>query len=183
MGHDPAEVIRGVLADLDVAWEELSPGTFAVVLPGDRKLRTTCTLAVGAHAVTVHAFVVRRPDENHEAVYRFLLERNPRLHGVAFGVDHLGDVHLVGQLSLAAVTPEEVDRVLGAVLEAVDSSFNQLLELGFASAIRREWAWRLARGEPTANLEAFRRLRPDEIAPDAAKGAPPASRDESGGVG
>jgi hypothetical protein len=173
VGLDPAEVIRGVLADLDVGWDEPSPGTFVVTLPGERKLRTTCTLRVGARAVAVHAFVVRRPDENHEAVYRFLLERNPRLHGVAFGVDHLGDVHLVGQLPLPAVTPEEIDRVLGAVLEAVDSSFNQILELGFTSAIRREWAWRTARGESTANLEAFRRLRPAGITDDAASSDSP----------
>ena len=37
-----------------------------------------------------------------------------------------------------------------------DESFNTILELGFASSIRKEWEWRLARGESTANLEAFR---------------------------
>jgi putative sensory transduction regulator len=112
--------------------------------------------------VSIHAFVVRRPDENHEAVYRFLLERNLRLYGVAFCVDHLGDIHLAGKLPLPAVTAEELDRVLGCVLDTADSTFNQLLELGFASAIRREWAWRTSRGESTANLEAFRRLMPQE---------------------
>jgi deazaflavin-dependent oxidoreductase (nitroreductase family) len=32
------------------------------------------------------------------------------------------------------------------------------LELGFASAIRREWAWRAKRGESLANLQAFARF-------------------------
>ncbi|HXR72204.1 MAG TPA: YbjN domain-containing protein, partial [Actinocrinis sp.] len=50
---------------------------------------------------------------------------------------------------------------LGSVLDAADSSFDSLLELGFAGSIRREWAWRLKRGESTANLAAFERLRPD----------------------
>jgi len=54
-----------------------------------------------------------------------------------------------------------VDQVLGAVLDAADSSFDTLLELGFAGSIRREWEWRLKRGESTANLAAFERLRPD----------------------
>ncbi|MGH3486360.1 MAG: YbjN domain-containing protein [Actinopolymorphaceae bacterium] len=158
MPETPGDVVRHVLADLRLAWEEPQSGTFVVTLPGERKLQTTCILQIGRQALTVHAFVVRRPDENHERVYRYLLERNLRLYGVAFCVDHLGDIHLAGKLPLVAVTPEEIDRVLGCVLDAADSSFNQLLELGFASAIRREWAWRTERGESTANLQAFRRL-------------------------
>jgi hypothetical protein len=159
---EPAVVIRAVLADLGLQYEEPEPGVFVVSLPGERKLRTTCVLRVGRHSVGVHAFVVRRPEENHEAVYRWLLERNLRMYCVAFCLDHLGDIHLVGKVPLTAVTPEELDRVLGGVLDTADSSFNQLLELGFASAIRREWAWRESRGESTANLEAFRRLLPDD---------------------
>ncbi|GAA2755918.1 YbjN domain-containing protein [Actinopolymorpha rutila] len=155
-------MIRAALADLGVDAEEPRPGSFVVQLPGERKLRTTCVLDVGEQAVSVHAFVARHPDENHEAVYRYLLERNLRLYGVAFAVDHLGDIHLTGKVALTAVTPEEIDRILGTVLDAADSSFNQLLELGFAGAIRREWEWRTSRGESTANLAAFRHLLPDE---------------------
>ena len=53
---------------------------------------------------------------------------------------------------------QELDRVIGAVLQYSDSSFNPLLELGFASAIRREWAWRVSRGESLGNLSAFEHL-------------------------
>ena len=48
--------------------------------------------------------------------------------------------------------------MLGQVLEAADGDFNTLLELGFASSIRREYAWRTDRGESTANLAAFEHL-------------------------
>jgi hypothetical protein len=160
-----ADVIRATLADSELEFEEPKPDTFIVTLPGERKLTTTCVLAVGQHSVTVNAFVVRHPDENHEAVYRWLLERNARTYVVSFALDHLGDVYLVGRLPLHAVTPEEVDRVLGAVLEASDGSFNTLLELGFASSIRREWDWRTKRGEPTANLAAFAHLRQPSTEP------------------
>lgn len=155
-----AEVLRAAFADLE--HEQPDPGTFVVTLPGEKKLKTAVSLVVGAHSLSVNAFVARRPDENHEAVYRWLLERNTRLYAVAFALDHLGDIYLSGRLPLHAVTADEVDRLLGAVLEAADSSFNTILELGFSSAIRKEWAWRLARGEPTWNLEAFRHLAPDE---------------------
>ena len=51
---------------------------------------------------------------------------------------------------------DEVDRLLGSVLTYADESFNQILELGFATSIRKEWEWRVSHGESTANLEAFK---------------------------
>jgi len=157
---DPAEALRRALHDAELEWEEPRPGSFVVTLPGEHKLKTTASLVVGAHSVSVNAFVARAPDENHAAVYRWLLERNTRMYGVAFALDHLGDVFLAGRLPLHAVTPAEVDRLLGAVLEYADSAFNTILELGFASSIRKEWVWRRSRGESTRNLEAFRSLDP-----------------------
>jgi hypothetical protein len=147
---------RSFLDQGDLEWEELSPGTFSVTLPGERKLQTPCRLDVGPHSFAVHAFVCRNPDENHERVYRWLLERNLKMYGVAFAVDHHGDIYLDSRLPLSSVTPSELDRLLGAVLTYADESFNTILELGFASSIRKEWEWRLARGESTRNLEAFR---------------------------
>ncbi len=148
--------LRDTLAGSDLRWEEVSDGVFTVELPGERKLTTPCRLDVGAHALGVHAFVSRQPDENHERVYRWLLERNLRLFGVAFAVDRTGDIYLDGRLPLSVVTPEEVDRLLGSVLTYADESFNTILELGFSTSIRREWEWRRRRGESTRNLEAFR---------------------------
>jgi hypothetical protein len=104
----------------------------------------------------VHAFVCRKPDENFEGVYRWMLERNMKMYAVAFALDGVGDIYLDARLPLPGVTPEEIDRLLGAVLEYADGSFNTILELGFASSIRKEWDWRISRGEPTRNLDAFR---------------------------
>jgi len=149
-------VVRSFLSEGELEWEELSEGVFSVTLPGERKLQTPCRLDVGPHSLGVHAFVCRNPDENHERVYRWLLERNLKLYGVSFAVDHHGDIYLDGRLPLSSVTPSELDRLLGAVLTYADESFNTILELGFASSIRKEWEWRVARGESTRNLEAFR---------------------------
>jgi hypothetical protein len=151
-------LLRRELGALDLDWTEARPGLFVVTLPGTKKLSTTCSLAVGPHSVTVNAFVARRPDENHEEVYRWLLERNARMYGVAFMIDKLGDIYLTGRVSLEALNAAELDRLLGSVLEYADGSFNPILERGFASSIRREHAWRVARGESTANLDAFRHL-------------------------
>jgi hypothetical protein len=115
-------------------------------------------LLVGDHSLSASAFVIRGPDENHGEVHQWLLRRNARLQGIAFAVDDAGDVYLVGRLPLVGVTPETLDALLGALLETADSSFDPLLALGFLSSMRREWAWRVSRGESTRNLEAFRHL-------------------------
>ncbi len=70
-----------------------------MTLPGTRRLRTHCWLVVREHALFVQAFVCRRPDEDHEVVYRFLLQRNARLYGVHYMLDRIGDIHLVGRVS------------------------------------------------------------------------------------
>ena len=137
------------------------PG-LVVELPGERKLKTNTILSIGEHSVRVEAFVCRKPDENHEGVYRFLLRRNRRLYGVAYTLDNVGDIYLVGRMSLASVDADEIDRVLGQVLEAVESDFNTLLELGFRSSIQKEWEWRVSRGESLKNLQAFAHLIDDE---------------------
>ena len=129
-----------------------------VELPGERKLKTNTILSIGEHSVRIEAFVCRKPDENHEGVYRFLLKRNRRLYGVAYTLDNVGDIYLVGRMSLAAVDAAEIDRLLGQMLEAVDSDFNTLLELGFRSSIQKEWEWRVSRGESLKNLQAFAHL-------------------------
>jgi len=77
-----------------------------VELPGERRLKTNTILSIGEHSVRVEAFVCRQPDENHEGVYRFLLKRNRRLYGVAYTLDNVGDIYLVGRMALESVTPE-----------------------------------------------------------------------------
>ncbi|MFG3507816.1 YbjN domain-containing protein [Streptomyces sp. NPDC047821] len=160
---DARKIIESALTDAELIWESPEPGSYVVTLPGTRKLSTTLSLRLGRHSLSLNAFVIRHPDENQAGVHRWLLERNLRLYGVAYAVDGLGDIYLTGKLPLPAVTPEELDRVLGSVLEAADGAFNTLLELGFATAIRKEYAWRVARGESTRNLDAFSHLtRPEK---------------------
>jgi hypothetical protein len=148
-------VIDATLREAELVHEHPAPGRWLVELPGVHKLKTVCGLVVGEHALRVEAFVCRQPDENREQLWTHLLQRNARMYGVAWSIDGVGDVYLTGRLPHAAVTPDELDRVLGAVLSYADDSFNTLLEIGFGTSIRREWEWRVRRGESLANLEAF----------------------------
>ena len=150
-----AETIERTLAEQELEWQRLDERTFAVALPGEKRLKTACILTVGTHALEIEAFVLRAPEENREQVYAWLLQRNTRSYAVSWAIDGTGDVYLAGRVPLAAVTAEELDRILGSVLEYADGSFNTLLEMGFGSSIRREWAWRVKNNEPLANLAAF----------------------------
>ncbi|WP_109471748.1 YbjN domain-containing protein [Ornithinimicrobium cavernae] len=161
MRTDDAAVarLRSVLEELEVDHEDgAREGEFVVTLPGERKLRTVCSLVVGGDSLSVQAFVIRRPDENHEKFYRHLLRRNLRLPGLAYAIDGTGDVYLTGRLPVIAIDRAGLDQLLGTVLTACDEPFNELLVLGFLTSMRAEWRWRVSRGESTANLEAFRHL-------------------------
>ena len=149
--------IKKFLTDAQLVFTQ-TENVFIVTIAGVRKLSTTCSLSVGTSALTINAFVARKPDENHEAVYRWLLERNLKRYGVAFAVDTHGDIYLAGRVPLDSIDETEIDRLVGCVAEYSDTAFNTILELGFATAIKKEWEWRVSRGESTANLDAFAHL-------------------------
>jgi hypothetical protein len=161
------QTIERALAGQELEWQRLDDTTFAVALPGEKRLKTACVLSVGKHALHLEAFVMRAPEENRERVYSWLLQRNARMYCLAWTIDGTGDVYLTGRLPLHAVTADELDRLLGSVLENADGSFNALLEMGFASSIRREWAWRVKNDQPLANLAAFAHLAPNEVRNDS----------------
>ena len=155
---DPRITIEEFLDSHDLEFEQRDSDTYLITLPGEKKLQTHCALIVGNHSLSINAFVIRKPDDNEAAVHAWCLSKNASLYGIAFAINELRDIFLVGRLPLSAVTDREIDRLVGAVLQVSDSSFYPLLELGFANAIRREWAWRVSRGESLANLEAFKHL-------------------------
>ncbi|MEU4158531.1 YbjN domain-containing protein [Actinoplanes sp. NPDC026670] len=152
------ELIERVLTERELEWEATGASSYVVSLPGAHKLKTACNLIVGEHSLRIESFVMRRPDERHEDLWAWLLRRNARMYGVAFSIDTAGDVYLTGRVSLKGLDEDELDRLLGSVLTYADESFDTMLEIGFGSSIRREWEWRVSRGESTANLQAFKHL-------------------------
>lgn len=153
--QNATETIAAFLKASDFTFETVKDGLFVVELPGEQKLRTNVSVLVGEHSVSVNAFVMRAPDENRARVHQWLLEHNPKLFGITYALDQHGDIYVTGRLPLSAVTPETLDRIFGSIHLACDGNFNLLVSMGFAESIKREWAWRVSRGEPLANLQAF----------------------------
>ena len=156
---DANAVIDDFLQSHDLDYDQKDEATYLITLPGQTKQQTHCALVIGDHSLSINAFVIRKPDQNSERVHEWLLRHNSTNYLLSYAVNELGDIYLVGRLPIELVTREEIDRIIGAIHEYCDSSFNILLELGFEDAIRREWAWRISRGESVANLEAFTHLK------------------------
>ena len=152
-------IICETLEDSKIQFEKLDDQSLLVTVPGEKKLYTSAIFKISDKTLSVNAFVIRKPDQNVNKVHEWLLRHNATNYLLSYALNELGDIYLVGRLPIGLVTKEEIDRILGAIHEYCDSSFNILLELGFEDAIRREWAWRLSRGESVANLEAFKHLQ------------------------
>jgi hypothetical protein len=160
-------LIERVCTERELAWEATGDSSYVVTLPGTHKLKTVVNLIVGEHALRVEAFVMRQPDENREQLWAWLLRHNARMYGVSFSIDAAGDVYLTGRVALKALDEDELDRLLGAVLTYADENFDTMLEIGFGAAIRREWEWRVKRGESLANLQAFAHFADPSARPNA----------------
>ena len=158
----PSAIIEEFLSSHDLDFDRQSGAhgeeRFFIILPGEKKLQTLCALIVGERAVTISAFVIRKPEQNQAKVHEWILQKNSEItpqSGVAFALNQLGDIFLVGRLPSQNLTEVEIDRVLGAILQICDSSFNSLIELGFGDSVQREAAWRISRGESLEHLKAF----------------------------
>lgn len=158
--NSPIHILTETLGESDIEYEQLDSSTLLVTVPGTKKLYTNVLFKVTDKTLSINAFVIRKPDQNVEKVHEWLLRHNAAHYLLSYAVNELGDIYLVGRLPIGLLSKEELDRILGAIHEYCDASFNILLELGFADAIRREWAWRLSRGESVANLQEFEHLKP-----------------------
>jgi len=145
---DAASTIESCLSERDVRYERVSESDWAVQLRGEKKLSITVLFALRERTLQVESFFIRRPAENHAELYRLLLRTNMRIYGVRFALDDLGDIYLVGRCPIEAVGEEELDRLLGAILSISDELFMPAIEIGFASYLKRDLAWRAARGTP-----------------------------------
>lgn len=112
------------------------------VLAGERKRTLPVFLEVGEHTLSLQAFFMTAPEEGFAELFALFLRRHLRSYVARFALEPAGDVLIVAVLPVAAVTVDELDRVLGQVLQLADDTYMEALRLGFASYIEREQAWR-----------------------------------------
>ncbi len=139
---DLAGVIDAWFAESGLEVERVRDNGWLTVLGGERKRTIPVYLELGDHTLIVESFFMSAPDERHDEVYRYLLQRNLRTYTMRFALYDSGDIMLVGVIPHHAVTAEELDRALGQLLTVADDSYWAAIRLGFTGYIEREQAWR-----------------------------------------
>lgn len=136
-----AEQIDGWLAGLAatsplvraVGRDEGDEPRWYVRLAGEDKDFTTVWLTLGQRTLRYETYVMPAPAENARELYEHLLRRNDRLVGAHFSIGIEDAVFLRGELPLAVLDADELDRVVGTLYATVEQSFRAMLRIGFAS--------------------------------------------------
>lgn len=92
---------------------------------------TTVWFGVGQRTVSIEAYVLPRPAQRAEEVYRQALTRNAGTRRMAFALDRLGDLIIVGKIALEHLTDDEMELCLGEVYDLVEVSFSALVRAAF----------------------------------------------------
>jgi hypothetical protein len=108
--------VTSYLSEQELAFELAGEKTVVVSLPGTNKQFVNVAMTIGDTIFKIESFVARNPDENHEAVYRWILEQNRKLLVINYCLDHLGDIYLSGTLPIDTVDLDQIDQLLGVML-------------------------------------------------------------------
>jgi hypothetical protein len=108
-----------------------------VRLRGDEKEHITVWLTLGQRTLRYEAYVMPAPQENITQVYEMALRRNEKLVGAHFAIGVEDALFLRGELPVAAVCADEVDRIVGSLYAYAEQSFPTLIRLGFATHFAR----------------------------------------------
>lgn len=141
-----ADALERFLRESEIPFARAGDERWVAQLRGERKLTIPLAMWVTGGALHLESFFMRRPQENAEHLYEILLRRNLRAYVVRFALDATGDVYLVGQMPVGAVTEEELDRVVGALLVEADGLFDAAISVGFATYLAHDMAWRRGAG-------------------------------------
>ena len=104
-----------------------------VRMSGQEKEFTTVWLTLGQRTLRFETYVMPAPEENAQALYESLLRRNEKLVGAHFSIGQEDAVFLRGEIPVAALNEQELDRAIGTLYSTVEQSFSALIRIGFAS--------------------------------------------------
>lgn len=104
-----------------------------VRMSGEEKEFTTVWLTLGQRTLRFETYVMPAPEENALVLYENLLRRNEKLVGAHFSIGQEDAVFLRGEIPLAALNEQELDRAIGTLYSTVEQCFGSLIRIGFAS--------------------------------------------------
>ena len=106
-------------------------------LRGEEKNVIALWLTLRQRTVFLETQVMPAPEENLEALYKYLLVKNADLRDLHLALGLEEGIYLVGQIPVGEVTLERLDELVGATLHYVDEIFPTAMSMGLASLYRR----------------------------------------------
>ena len=106
-------------------------------LKGEEKNVITLWLSLRQRSVHVESEVMPAPEENREALFRFLLVKNAELRDVHFAIGPEEGVYLMTQIPMNEVDVERLDELVVATLTYVDEIYPTAMSMGLPALYRR----------------------------------------------
>lgn len=130
---------NGLVGEVEHASHPDSKGHYhwMIRLRGDEKDVIALWLTLRQRTVHFETQLMPAPEENHEALYKYLLVKNAELRRLHVAVGPEEGIYLVSDVAIGDVTLEALDELVGATLHYVDEIFPTAMSLGFASIYRR----------------------------------------------
>jgi hypothetical protein len=104
-----------------------------VRLAGEERATFTIWFTLRQRSLFFETQLLPAPEENHAALYEFLLRRNATLHGLTFSIGPEDGIFLGGHVPVAAVDAAELDRITGSTYAYVERFFRPAMRIGFSS--------------------------------------------------
>ncbi len=106
-------------------------------LKGDEKDVITLWLSLRQRSVHVETELMPAPEENREALLRFLLVRNAELREVHFAIGPEEGIYLMTQIPMNEIDVDRLDELVGATLTYVDEIYPTAMSMGLPGLYRR----------------------------------------------
>ena len=103
---------------------------------GEEKSVFSVWLTLQQRSLHFETYFVPAPEENHARLYEYCLRRNLRLRGARFAIGAEDAVFLVGEVEVAEIDDDRLDRILGTLYEATEQHFRPAMRIGYASRFR-----------------------------------------------
>jgi hypothetical protein len=104
---------------------------------GEEKDFVTVWLTMRQRTLWAETQFMPAPVVQVEATYAYLLRRNAGLSPMAFALGAEDAIYLVGEVPIEDVDEEQLDRIVGSSLAAVDAYFPTAMGIGFAGRYQR----------------------------------------------
>jgi hypothetical protein len=109
-------------------------------LRGEERDVITLWLSLRQRTVFVETELMPAPEENVEALYRYLLVKNHELRELHLAIGPEAGIYLVTQVPIGELTVERIDELVGATVTYVDDMFPTVMSMGLPSMYRRRRA-------------------------------------------